>query len=64
MAKSPAKRNPAANYIHTGGFNRLADKSLAPGSVRPASYYLKWKIIFALIAFFLLLPGFLALLFG
>ena len=60
MGKIPP-RNPTANYIHTGGFNRLADKSLAPGSVRPASYYIKWKIIFGLIALFLLLPGVLAL---
>ena len=40
----------------------MAGKSLARDSVRPASYYFRWKVIFFLIGLAILGAGFLALL--
>lgn len=33
-----------ANYVHTGGFNRLAGRPSTPGSWRPERYARWWKL--------------------
>ncbi len=58
-----SRRSVASQYANTGSFNRLAGRSLARGSVRPASYYFRWKIIFFGIGVAILGAGFLALIF-
>ena len=50
-------------YVHTGGFNQLAGKSLAPGSVTPETFYWKWRIVYALVAVGVLSVGVISLLF-
>lgn len=55
--------NAARRYAKTGSFNRLAGRSTAPGSEFPPNYFLKRRIIWAVIALALLLPGLIALFF-
>ncbi|MCQ2378076.1 MAG: hypothetical protein MJ016_02555 [Victivallaceae bacterium] len=50
-------------YVHTGGFNQLAGKSLAPGSVTPESLYWKWRMIYAFFAIGILGAGVVSLCF-
>lgn len=62
-ADRPARRaNAAKRYTKTRSFNRLAGRSTAPGSELRENYYLKRRIVCAVIALLLLLPGLIALL--
>ncbi len=36
-------------YVHTGSFNQLAGRSLAPGSMRAALSYWKWRLFFGIL---------------
>ena len=50
--RSPAERrwNPGRRdvkrYVHSGGYNRLAGRSTAPGSLRPPGFYVKRRVVF------------------
>ncbi len=37
------KENTIANYVHTGGFNRLKGRPTAPGSWRPEHSFARWR---------------------
>lgn len=57
----PRRVNAARRYTKTGSFNKLAGRSTAPGSETPKHFYLKRRIVFAVLAVLLLLPGLIAL---
>ena len=46
-------RGVTANYVHTGGFNRLAGRPNAPGSWRPEESFRRWRtgVVLAGLAF-------------
>ena len=56
-------KSKISNYFHTGGYNRLAGGSNAPGSMRPREYFWRWKIIYMLICGIFVLIGFFYMLF-
>jgi len=39
-----------SRYFHTGGFSRLKGQTMAPGSVRPAGYFFRRRLIYCLVA--------------
>ena len=43
------KNQGLANYVHTGGFNRLAGRPSAPGSWHPERYSRWWKSAITLV---------------
>ena len=51
------KEKGLANYIHTGGFNRLAGRPNAPGSWRPEPSFRKWKIFMTVLGMIFFLIG-------
>lgn len=51
------KRRRIGDYVHTGGFNRLAGVPDAPGSVRPERYIRRWRIILLCLGTLFLLAG-------
>lgn len=58
---APRRINAARRYAKTGSFDRLAGRPTAPGSDVPRHYYLKRRIVCAVVVCLLLLPGLLAL---
>ena len=60
-ATSPRRVNAARRYTKTGSFNKLAGRSTAPGSEVPERFYWKRRIVCAVLALLLLLPGLIAL---
>ncbi|MBE6357022.1 MAG: hypothetical protein E7058_07930 [Lentisphaerae bacterium] len=46
-----------ANYVHTGGFNRLAGRPSAPGSWQPAHRSRWWKSTITLLGMTFLAVG-------
>lgn len=40
-----AKKKGAGNYIHTGGFIRLAGRPSAPGSWKPERSFRQWQAV-------------------
>jgi hypothetical protein len=49
------------DYVHSGGFNRLAGKSTIPGSVRPEDAKRRWRIFLLVIIIIFFSLGFLSL---
>ncbi|MBE6364874.1 MAG: hypothetical protein E7053_03875 [Lentisphaerae bacterium] len=45
------------NYVHSGGFNRLAGRPSAPGSWRPERSSARWRIFLVLCGMGFLLTG-------
>jgi hypothetical protein len=45
------------NYVHTGGFNRLAGRPSAPGSWRPERSFWMWKMALTICGTIFLLTG-------
>ena len=64
MAMRRSARPIVARYVHTGGFNQLAGKSLLPGSIRPDSFYWKWRFFFLALALTVLSAGTFSLFFS
>ncbi len=56
------RRSATGRYVKTGSFNRLAGRSVAPGSEFPEHFFLKRRIIWIAVAAAALLPGVAALL--
>ena len=53
-----AKKNQGiANYVHTGGFNRLAGRPSAPGSWQPERSSWQWKTFLVISGMAFLLTG-------
>lgn len=50
-------RGVTANYVHTGGFNRLAGRPSAPGSWRPEESFRRWRRTVILFGMLFLLTG-------
>lgn len=51
------KEKGIANYVHTGGFNRLAGRPSAPGSWRPERSFHHWRTILFICGSAFLLTG-------
>ncbi len=51
------KEKGLANYVHTGGFNRLAGRPDAPGSWRPEHTFRYWRIFLVICGTAFLLTG-------
>lgn len=51
------KNKGVANYIHTGGFNRLAGRPSAPGSWKPERSFRKWQALLIISGSAFLLTG-------
>jgi hypothetical protein len=49
------------DYVHSGGFNRLAGRSTAPGSLRPEDAKKRWRILILVFIICFLSLGFLSL---
>ncbi|MBE6357885.1 MAG: hypothetical protein E7057_01385 [Lentisphaerae bacterium] len=45
------------NYVHTGGFNRLAGRPTAPGSWRPEHSFWRWRTMLVIGGLAFLLTG-------
>lgn len=43
------KKLGVANYVNTGGFNRLAGRPAAPGSWQPEQTSRRWRMFLALL---------------
>lgn len=58
-AKSSVVRGggKVGNYIHSGGFNRLAGLPEAPGSLRPEKVIRRWRYLYLAIGGAFLLTG-------
>ena len=46
-----------ANYVHTGGFNRLAGRPAAPGSWQPERSCRNWRMLLTAIGMAFLFIG-------
>ncbi|MBQ9787940.1 MAG: hypothetical protein IJW33_07220 [Lentisphaeria bacterium] len=55
MKEKPAKS--LGNYVHSGGFNRLAGRPSAPGSWRPEHSFWRWKMFLLTVGMAFLLVG-------
>ncbi|MBR7121209.1 MAG: hypothetical protein IKC94_03075 [Lentisphaeria bacterium] len=51
------KEQGLANYVHTGGFNRLAGRPSAPGSWRPERSSARWRMALVICGTAFLLTG-------
>ena len=45
------------NYVHTGGFNRLAGRPGAPGNWRPEQSFWRWKTALIICGMVFMLTG-------
>ncbi len=51
------------NYVHSGGFNRLAGRPSAPGSWRPERNAAKWRMFLVICGMAFMLTGFFFVIF-
>ncbi|MBQ6353054.1 MAG: hypothetical protein IJJ28_07295 [Lentisphaeria bacterium] len=61
MAAARKNRGGVKRYAKTGSFGRLNNRAVAEGSELPERYYLRRRIVWALIALAVVLPGLIAL---
>ncbi len=61
MAARRSAKPLVRRYVHTGGFNQLAGKSLAPGSMRAELFYWKWRLFFGITALLIVGTGLISL---
>ena len=51
------KHKGIGNYVHTGGFNRLAGRSNAPGSWSPERRSWQWRMFLVICGMAFMLTG-------
>ncbi len=57
MKLKKTKTKTIANYVNTGGFNRLSGRPEAPGSWRPGHSFWRWKMFLVICGLSFLLTG-------